>query len=154
MDSMTVWVDADACPISIREIIFRTAKRRKIATVLVANGGMQIPKSEFVRILIVPHGADIADDRIVEMMQPNDLVITQDIPLASRVVEKGGTAIGPRGQLYDEDKIHERLATRDLMEHLRSAGIETGGPKPLDNKHVQAFANQFDRVLTKLLKSQ
>jgi uncharacterized protein YaiI (UPF0178 family) len=152
--SLTIWVDADACPAAIKEILFRTAKRLKVETVLVANGGMRIPKSPFIRLLTVPHGADEADHRIIELMNRDDLVVTGDIPLASRVVEKGGIAIGTRGQLYDEASVHGRLATRNLMEQLRSAGVETGGPKPLDSKDVQAFANQLDKILTRRLKAR
>lgn len=149
-----ILVDADACPAGIKEILFRTAKRLEIETVLVANGGMRIPKSPFIRLLTVPHGADEADHRIVEMMNRDDLVVTGDIPLASRVVEKGGIAIGTRGQLYDDTSVHGRLATRNLMEQLRSAGVETSGPKPLDRKDVQAFANQLDKILTRRLKAK
>jgi uncharacterized protein YaiI (UPF0178 family) len=152
--SLTIWVDADACPAAIKEILFRTAKRLKVQTVLVANGGMRIPKSPFIRLLTVPHGADEADHRIIELMNRDDLVVTGDIPLASRVVEKGGIAIGTRGQLYDEASVHGRLATRNLMEQLRSAGVETGGPKPLDSKDVQAFANQLDKILTRRLNAR
>ena len=121
---------------------------------MVANGGMQIPKSPFIRLLTVPHGADAADHRIIELMNQDDLVVTADIPLASRVVENGGIAIGPRGQLFDESSVHGRLATRNLMEQLRSAGMETKGPKPLDRKDVQAFSNQLDKTLTRRLKAK
>ena len=149
----TIWVDADACPGAIKEILFRTAKRLEIETVLVANGGMRIPTSSFVRLLTVPHGADEADHRIIESMKKGDLVVTGDIPLASRVVEKKGIAIGTRGELYDEASVHGRLATRNLMEHLRSAGMETGGPKPFDQKDIQSFANQLDKILTRMLRA-
>ena len=152
-DSLKIWVDADACPAPIKEILFRTAKRLQIETTLVANGGMQIPKSPFIRLLTVAHGADAADHRIVELMNQNDLVVTGDIPLAARVVEKGGVAIGTRGQLYDDSSVHGRLATRNLMEQLRSSGVETKGPKPLDRRDVQAFANQLDKLLTRRLKA-
>lgn len=152
--SISIWVDADACPAAIKEILFRTAKRLKVETVLVANGGMRVPESPFIRLLTVPHGADEADHRIIELMKPGDLVVTGDIPLASRAVEKGGISIGTRGQLYDEASVHGRLATRNLMEQLRSSGVETGGPRPLDQKDVQAFANQLDRVLTRLSKAR
>ncbi len=148
----TIWVDADACPVAIKEIIFRTAIRLKIEVVLVANGGMQIPNSSLIRLMTVPHGADIADDRIVELMKSTDLVVTADIPLAARVVEKGSTAIGPRGQLYDDDTVHARLASRNIGEQLRSAGLTTSGPKPLGSKDVQAFANLLDRIVTRMLK--
>ena len=150
--SLTIYVDADACPVAIKEILFRTAKRLKIETVLIANGGMRIPDSKFIRIETVPHGADIADNRIIELMQAGDIVITGDIPLASRVVKKSGIAIGTRGELYDDESVHSRLATRDLMEQLRSAGVETGGPRPQNTKDVQAFANQLDKIVTRLLR--
>jgi len=148
----TIYVDADACPVAIKEIIFRTAKRLSINTVLVANGGMQIPSSKFIQLITVRHGADVADDRIIDMIWPGDLVVTGDIPLAARVVENEGIAIGTHGELYDDASVHSRLATRNLMEQLRSAGMDTTGPKPLDNKHIQAFANQLDRSVTRLRK--
>ena len=151
---MKIWVDADACPAAIKEILFRTAKRLQVETTLVANGGMQIPESPFIRLLTVPHGADEADHRIIELIKKDDLVVTGDIPLASRVVEKGGIAIGTRGQLYDDASVHGRLATRNLMEQIRSAGMETKGPKPLDRKDVQAFSNQLDKFLTRRLKAE
>ncbi len=137
---------------AIKEILFRTAQRLEIKTVLVANGGMRIPESPFIETLIVKHGADAADHQIVELLQVGDLVVCDDIPLAARVVNKGGTAIGTRGELYDDRSVHSRLAARDLNDHLRSAGIDTSGPRPLNNKHVQAFANQLDRTITRLLK--
>jgi uncharacterized protein YaiI (UPF0178 family) len=149
---MKIWIDADACPVAIREILFRTAERLRIETTLVANQSIAIAKSAFIRRVTVRDGADIADDRIVELMQRGDLVITSDIPLASRVVEKEGVAISPRGELFDDKSVHERLAARNLMEQFRSAGFETGGPKPLSQKDVQTFANQLDRSLTQLLQ--
>lgn len=150
--TMKIWIDADACPVAIREILFRTAERLRIETTLVANQSIAIAKSAFIRRVTVRDGADIADDRIVELMQRGDLVITNDIPLASRVVEKEGVAISPRGELFDDKSVHERLAARNLMEQFRSAGFETGGPKPLSQKDVQTFANQLDRSLTRLLQ--
>ncbi|MEE2936136.1 MAG: YaiI/YqxD family protein [Planctomycetota bacterium] len=149
---MKIWIDADACPVAIREILFRTAERLRIETTLVANQSIAIAKSAFIRRVTVRDGADMADDRIVELMQRGDLVITNDIPLASRVVEKEGVAISPRGELFDDKSVHERLAARNLMEQFRSAGFETGGPKPLSQKDVQTFANQLDRSLTRMLQ--
>ena len=149
--TVKIWIDADACPVAIREILFRTAERLRIETTLVANQSIAIAKSEFIRRVTVRDGADIADDRIVELMRPGDLVITSDIPLASRVVEKDGVAISSRGELFDDKSVHERLAARNLMEQFRSAGFDTGGPKPLSQKDVQTFANQLDRSLTRLL---
>lgn len=148
-----IWVDADACPASIKEILFRTAKRRKVNVVLVANQAMHVPRSEYVELVLVPHGADVADQRIIDMLRPEDIVITGDIPLAARVVEKNAVAIGTRGELYDDDTVHDRLASRDLMEQFRSAGVETSGPKPLNQKDVQEFANVLDRTLTQRLRN-
>lgn len=148
--SIKIWVDADACPVPIRSIIFRTAKRLKIETTFVANQTIKVPPVAYIHAVTVPYGADIADHEIVASASRGDLVITNDIPLASRVVAKGATAIGMRGQLFDDSSVHGRLASRNLMEQLRSAGMETKGPKPLGPKDVQAFANQLDRILTKL----
>ena len=115
---------------------------------------MRIPTSDLIKIITVPHGADIADNKIVEMLKAGDIAITGDIPLAARVVEKGGLAIGTRGELYDDESVQSRLASRNLMEQFRSAGMETSGPKPLNQKDVQAFANQLDRIVTRRLKKR
>ena len=147
-----IFVDADACPVAVKEIVYRVAQRRQVHTVVVANQLLAIPKSEWIRGMTVASGADQADHAIVEMVQPGDLVIADDIPLAARVVEKGGLVIGSRGALYDEKNVRNRLATRDLMEQLRSAGLETDGPRPFMQKDAQAFANQLDRTLTKRLR--
>ncbi len=149
---LKIWVDADACPGAIKDILFRTAKRLEIELTLVANQSMRVPESNWIKIVTVRDGADVADDRIVELMNSGDVVITGDIPLAARVVENGGVAIGTRGELYDDASVHGRLASRNVMESLRSAGMETSGPKPLGQKDVQTFANQLDRMLTKLRK--
>ena len=148
---MKLWIDADACPMAIKEVLFRVADRLQIETTLVANQSMAIPPSGFIRRVTVRDGADAADDRIIELMQPGDVVITGDIPLAARVVDNDGVAISPRGELYDDRSVHDRLATRNLMEQFRSAGVDTAGPKPLSQKDVQTFANQLDRLLTRLL---
>ena len=148
--SIKIWVDGDACPAKVKEMVFRTAKRREIQTTLVANQSIRVPKSEFIDSILVPHGADVADKKIVELMRPGDVVITGDIPLAADVVKKGGIAIGTRGELFDDSSVQARLATRNLMDQLRSAGVETSGPKPQSQKDVQAFANQLDRTLTRL----
>ena len=148
--SLRIWVDGDACPAAIKDIVFRTAKRREIRTTLIANQSIRVPKSEFIDSILVPHGADVADKKIVEMMRAGDVVITGDIPLAAAVVEKGGIAIGTRGELFDDLSVQGRLATRNLMDQLRGAGVETSGPKPQNQKDVQAFANQLDRMLTRL----
>lgn len=119
---------------------------------MVANQSISVPQSDVIRRVTVRDGADVADDRIVELMQPGDIVITGDVPLAARVVQQGGVAIGTRGELYDDASVHERLAARNLMEQFRSAGIDTSGPRPLSQKDVQTFANQLDRTLTRALK--
>jgi uncharacterized protein YaiI (UPF0178 family) len=147
-----IWIDADACPAAIKEILFRTAQRLQIELILVANQSMRVPTSDLIRVIAVPHGADVADETIVRSMQPGDVVITGDIPLAARVVERSGVAIGTRGELFDDVSVHGRLASRNLMDQLRSAGVETSGPKPLHSKDIQAFANQLDRILTRRVK--
>lgn len=153
-EPLKIWVDADACPAAIKDILFRTSKRLQIKMVLVANQSMRVPQSEFISMMMVPHGADVADNKIVELVQAGDVVVTGDIPFAARVVDKAAIAIGTRGELYDDDSVHDRLASRDLMEQFRSAGVETRGPKPLSSKDVQSFANVLDRTLTKLLKDR
>ena len=149
---LRIWVDGDACPAAIKAIVFRTAKRREIRTTLIANQSIRVPTSEFIDAILVPHGADVADKKIVELMRPGDVVITGDIPLAADVVKKGGIAIGTRGELFDDSSVQSRLATRNLMDQLRGAGIETSGPKPQSQKNVQTFANQLDKMLTKLTR--
>ncbi len=151
---LCIWIDADACPKAIKEIVFRTSKRLQVNIVLVANQSMRIPSSDLIEIIMVPHGADIADNKIVELVKPGDIAITGDVPLAARVVEKGGLAIGTRGELFDHDSVHGRLASRNLMEQFRSAGMETSGPRPLNSKDIQAFANQLDRIVTRILKQK
>ncbi|MEZ6123961.1 MAG: YaiI/YqxD family protein [Planctomycetaceae bacterium] len=145
-----IWVDADACPAAIKEVLFRTARRIQIEVVLVANNGIAIPSSDWIHLITVPGGADQADNRIVEMLQAGDIVITSDIPLAARVVSRDGIAIGHRGEVFDAETVHSRLATRNLMEEFRSAGLETSGPKPFSQKDVQEFSNSLDRLLTRL----
>ena len=147
-----IWVDADACPAAIREILYRTARRLQVELTLVANQSMRIPSSELIQLITVPEGADIADDKIVEMLAAGDVVVTGDIPLAARVVAKGAIAIGVHGELFDENSVHDRLASRDLMEQFRSEGIDTRGPSALTKKHLQTFANALDRTLTRCLK--
>ena len=152
--SFRIWVDADACPAAIKEILYRTARRLQVELILVANQTMQVPSSDLFRLITVPEGADVADDKIVEMLAPGDVVITGDIPLAGRVVEKSAIAIGVRGELFDDHSVHDRLASRDLMEQFRSAGVDTRGPKPLNQKDIQTFSNLLDRTLTKCLKKR
>ena len=146
----TIWIDADACPTDIKEVIYRSSKRLNIKVVLVANQSVRTPDSKLISAITVRDGADIADNMIVEKMVSGDIVVTGDIPLAARVVEKDGVAIGTRGELFDEGTIQSRLATRNLMEQFRAAGMETSGPKPMSQKDVQTFANQLDRLLTKI----
>jgi uncharacterized protein len=145
---MQIWVDADACPKSIKEILFRVAEREGIFMTLVANQPLVIPRLKYIRSLRVASGFDEADNEIVENLDAGDLVITADIPLAALVIAKGGFALNPRGELYTEDNIHERLGMRDLMDSLRATGIETGGPALFSQRDKQTFANQLDRFLS------
>lgn len=146
---MRIWVDADACPNAIKEILYRAAERVGVELVLVANQPLRVPRSPHVRTLQVASGFDGADRRIVAELAPGDLVITADVPLAASVVEKHGLALNPRGELYTPDNVRERLAMRNLMDELRGAGQLSGGPAPLDARDRQAFANALDRVLAK-----
>jgi hypothetical protein len=146
---MQIWVDADACPGTIKELLFRTAQRRQIKVTLVANGSMRTPRSEFIETILVPSGMNIADRRIVELVSAGDLVITADIPLAADVVAKGGQALDPRGELYTADNVGERLATRNMFDGLRGEGHNLGGPSNFTAKDRQAFANGLDRWLAK-----
>jgi len=142
-----VWVDADACPGVIKEILFRAAERAGVQVTLVANQWLRTPPSRYIRALQVQGGFDVADSEIVERVRPGDLVVTQDIPLAARVLEKGGIAVNPRGDRYTPDNMAERLSIRDFMEELRGAGVQTGGPPAFHARDRQAFANQLDRWL-------
>ncbi|MHB8454368.1 MAG: YaiI/YqxD family protein [Acidiferrobacterales bacterium] len=146
---MQIWVDADACPKVIKDILFRAAERVSVTLVLVANKPLQVPRSVYIRTMQVPAGFDAADNRIAEMVQPGDLVITADIPLASAVIGRGAHALNPRGDLYTQDNIRERLAIRNFLDELRSTGVNTGGPPSLNQGDRQAFANQLDRFLVK-----
>ncbi len=146
---MHIWVDADATPAVIKEILFRVADRRKIATTLVANKLLKVPPSPYIRALQVPHGFDVADNEIVQRMEAGDLVITADIPLAAQVIEKGGHALNPRGEFYSKENIREILNMRDFMEELRGAGLASSGPAAFSQADRQAFANQLDRFLAK-----
>ena len=143
----TIWVDADACPIVIKDILFRAAERTKIQTTLVANQAIRIPPSAYISFLRVTQGYDEADNEIVKRLQAGDLVITADIPLAADVIEKEGIALNPRGELYTKENIKDRLNMRDFMETMRASGIQTGGPAPLNKSDRQAFANQLDKLL-------
>ena len=145
---MTIWVDADACPVAIKEILFRAAHNRQVEMVLVANQAIKTPPSPYIRSVQVGQGFDKADDWIVEQVQQQDLVVTADIPLAAEVLEKGGVALSPRGQPFSSDSIKARLTMRDFMDTLRGSGIHGGGPAPLNAKDKQQFANHLDRWLT------
>ena len=144
---MQIWVDADACPAVIKEILFRVADRVKLPLTLVANRLLRVPPSPYIRALQVPMGFDVADRHIVQVAVAGDLVITADIPLAAALVERHVLALNPRGELYTADTIRERLAMRDLMEELRGAGVETSGPAALSQADRQAFARQLDRLM-------
>ena len=145
---MKIWVDADACPAVIKEILFRAAERKKIETTLLANHYMQIPRSSYIKFQKVSAGFDVADNEIVKRLNANDLVITGDIPLASEVIEQGAIALNPRGELYTTENIKERLNIRDFMETMRSSGINSSGPAPLNHKDRQNFANNLDKLLS------
>ncbi len=144
---MNIWVDADACPAVIKEILYRAAKRVGLSLTLVSNQALRIPPSPLIRSVQVQRGFDVADNYIAERLQPGDLVITADVPLAAEVIEKGGEAINPRGERYLPENIRERLALRDLTEELRGIGEVSGGPPPLGQVERQAFANALDRLL-------
>ena len=150
---MQIWVDADACPVVIKEIVFRAADRKQIVTTLVANQLIRVPGSKFIRSVQVPAGFDVADAEIVRLLAPGDLVVTADIPLASLVIEKGGYALNPRGEFYTPDNIAQQLTMRAFMEELRSGGVDTGGPAPFGQADRQHFANQLDRHLARHVKS-
>lgn len=146
---MKIWVDADACPVVIKEILFRAAERTGVQITLIANQQVQIPASRYINFIQVTQGFDVADNEIVERLKAGDLVITADIPLAADVIEKGGHALNPRGEMYDVNNIKARLSMRDFMETMRASGVNTGGPPPLNKSDRQAFANQLDKYLTK-----
>lgn len=145
---MKIWIDADACPGAIKELLFRASGKRGIALALVANKYMRAPRSDLIEVVQVADGADVADDYIVEQMQAGDLVISNDVPLAARVVEKQGKVITPSGYELNEGTIGERLSTRNFMDDLRGAGVDTGGPKAFSSQDKQRFANALDRFLT------
>lgn len=146
---MPIWVDADACPQVIKEIVFRAADRARVVTTLVANTTLRTPPSPFIRTVRVRKGFDVADREIVEQIAPGDLVITADIPLAAEVIARGAHALDPRGELYSEDNVRERLAIRNLMQELRSAGELVGGPAAFTQGDRQRFANHLDRWLSR-----
>jgi len=148
---MKIWVDADACPVVIKDILFRAAVRKCVYTTLIANQQVQVPASRYINFVQVAQGFDVADNEIVKRLVAGDLVITGDIPLAAEVIGKGGHALNPRGEMYSADNIKARLSMRDFMETMRASGVNTGGPPPLTKSDQQSFANQLDKFLTKTL---
>ena len=146
---MQIWVDADACPNVIKEILFRAAERLQIHLIMVANTTLRTPPSPYVSSIRVGAGLDVADNAIVKEMESGDLIITADIPLASEVIGQGGHALNPRGEFYSKENIEERLTMRNFMDELRGSGVNTGGPATLNQKDKQAFANQLDRFLAR-----
>ncbi|CFQ44297.1 Uncharacterized BCR%2C YaiI/YqxD family COG1671 [Yersinia frederiksenii] len=150
---MQIWVDADACPNVIKEVLFRAADRTGMMVTLVANQPLKTPPSKYIRTLQVAAGFDVADNEIVQRVEKNDLVITADIPLAAEVIEKGGIALNPRGERYTPDTIRERLNMRDFMDTMRASGIQTGGPNTLNQRDRQQFANELDKWLQQASKA-
>ena len=146
---MHIWVDADACPGVIKEILFRAAERAQIPLTLVANKLLYTPPSRYIRAIQVPAGFDVADAKIAQEMQSGDLVVTADIPLAADVIARGGHVLNPRGEFYTRENIQECLTMRNFMDTLRGSGVETGGPPAFNQADRQAFANRLDRFLTK-----
>lgn len=144
---MTIWVDADACPNVIKEVLFRAAERTQTQVTLVANQYLRVPPSRFIRAMVVPKGFDVADNEIVRLCEPGDLVITADIPLAAEVLEKGAAALNPRGERYSNATIRERLTMRDFMDTMRASGVQTGGPSTLSQRDRQQFAAELDKWL-------
>jgi hypothetical protein len=146
---MQIWVDADACPAVIKDMLYRAADREKVHVVLVANRPLRTPPSPWIRSIQVSRGLDAADDHIAAAMAAGDLVVTADIPLAAAVVERGGYALNPRGEFYSRDNVRELLDIRNFMEGLRAGGVETGGPPAFSHADRQSFANQLDRFITR-----
>ncbi|WP_034946961.1 YaiI/YqxD family protein [Erwinia oleae] len=144
---MPIWVDADACPKVIKEVLYRAAERAEMMVTLVANQSLSVPPSRFVRTLRVAAGFDVADNEIVRRVEKDDLVVTADIPLAAEVMEKGAIALNPRGERYSDATIRERLTMRDFMDTLRASGVQTGGPPTLSQRDRQQFANELDKWL-------
>lgn len=149
---MEIWVDADACPAVVKEILYRAAERARVPLTLVANQPLRTPPSPYIRTLQVPRGFDVADNEIARRVQAGDLVVTADIPLAAQVIERGAHALDPRGELFSPETIRERLTMRDFMDELRASGVQTGGPPPLAHGDRQRFANQLDRLLARVAR--
>ncbi|OED44856.1 hypothetical protein ACH42_06515 [Endozoicomonas sp. (ex Bugula neritina AB1)] len=145
---MKIWVDADACPVVIKEILFRAAERTGLELTLVANHAMRVPPHRNITMLQVPSGFDVADDEIVQRMSSGDLIITNDIPLAAEVIEKGGMVLSSRGERFSENNIRQRLNIRDFLDTMRSSGVDTGGPAALSQNDRKEFASQLDKILT------
>ena len=150
---MQIWIDADACPKPIKDILFRAAERLRLMLTLVANQPLQTPASSYIKTIRVASGFDVADNYIAHSVTIGDLVITADIPLAAAVIEKGAYALNPRGELYTQSNIKARLSMRNFMDELRGSGVNTGGPPPLSQNDRQAFANQLDRFLAQHLRA-
>jgi uncharacterized protein YaiI (UPF0178 family) len=146
---MKIWVDADACPKTIKEILFRAAIRTKTNLILVSNHAISTPASPFISKIQVIAGFDIADNKIIQNLEPGDLVITADVPLADAVINKAGSALNPRGELYSKENIKERLSLRNFSTDLRSSGVQTGGPSSLSKNEIQRFANALNLILSK-----
>lgn len=151
---MKIWVDADACPVVLREILFKAATRVQVPLVLVANQPIRVPSSEWISAMQVASGFDVADDEIVKRVASGDLVITSDIPLAAEVIDKGALALNARGELYTLDTVKARLNMRDFMDTMRSSGVHTGGPAALSQADRREFSNQLDRILTRYLRQK
>lgn len=151
---MQIWVDADACPAVIKDILYRVAERRQVQLTLVANRLMRVPPSRFIRSMQVPSGADVADAEIVRLLEAGDLVVTGDIPLAADVLGKGGEALNPRGEFYTVHNIEQQLTMRNFMDELRSSGVDTGGPAAFSQADRKRFADQLDRHLTRRIRQQ
>lgn len=150
---MKIWVDADACPGVIKDILFRAAARTGMSLTLVANQPVRVPRSPNISMVQVGAGFDVADNEIVKRLEAGDLVITADVPLAAEAVEKGAYALNPRGELYTSDNVRARLNMRDFMDTLRSSGVDTGGPPALNKRDRQAFANQLDALLARAMRA-
>lgn len=144
---MSIWIDADSCPKSVKEIVIRAAERTNTLVIFVANCWLRLPDSEFIKLIQVPMGSDIADNKIAELCDAGDLIVTADIPLAARVVEKGAYALNYRGQLYNKNNVKHALSIRNFMDDLRSGGVETSGPRSFNKKDQQLFANELDKYL-------
>lgn len=150
---MRIWVDGDACPKAIKDILFRAAIRTETPLILVSNHALSTPSSPLITKMQVTAGFDVADDKIVQNLEPGDLVITADIPLANAAIDKEAIALNPRGELYSKSNIKERLSVRNFSTNLRSSGVRTGGPSILGKKEIQDFANKLDKILTQGVKS-